>query len=92
MKHKITDASVKRLTALLEEGGLYNPISTIRRWVTGEELSGGFTENLSELITHIRESHPHLVFQIAHHLSHELGQAEKKLQTIKRGFDAINDI
>ena len=94
MKHKITDASVKRLEALLlaEDDGMLNPIPTIRRWVISEELSGSFSANVGLLITHIMQSHPRLVFQIAYYLSHELGEAEQKLNTIKRGFEAISEI
>lgn len=94
MKYKITDTAVKRLFEMFGEDidRFIDPMPTIRQWAIREDLYGGFHLNLRDLIAKIRGDHPHLVFQIAHHLAYELENAEDKLKAIKRGFKAINEI
>jgi len=94
MKHKITDKAVKRLLATLNanHSGWDDPLPVIKQWASSEELSGGFQENLRDLLSLLRKEHPHLTYKIAYYLSYCLEDAEQKLNTIKRGFDAINEI
>ena len=94
MKYKITNVAVKRLLDSFGEDldRFHDPLPTIRQWVIDEDLYGDFLWNLRDLIAQIRGDEPHLVFQISYHLACELEEAERKLKTIKSGFEAINQI
>lgn len=92
MKYQISDAAVKRLIDMLDVSDNDDTLPTIKQWAINEHFGYKFHSVLADLVVRIRDDHPYVVFQIAYNLAVEMGYAETKLLTIKRGFDAIDTI